>query len=72
MANGPAKKFRVGFVSATIWKNDGTDRPFYSVDVQRTYKDENGELKNTSSFNHADLLVAADLLKCANAWILEQ
>lgn len=71
MSNAPAKRFRIGYVTVTIWRNDGTERPFYTVEVQRTYKDDNGELRNTSSLNHADVLVAAHLLTLANAWILE-
>lgn len=72
MSNGPAKKFRIGYVTANVWKNDGTDRPFFTVDIQRTYKDDDGNLKNTSSLNAADLLNAAYLLKKANDWIADQ
>ncbi len=37
MANGnkPAAKFRLGFVTATVWKNDD----FYNVVLSRSYKD---------------------------------
>lgn len=72
MPNAPEKKFRIGYITANVWKNDGTDRPFYTVDVQRTYKDGDGNLQNTSSLNAADLLNAAFLLQKANNWILEQ
>ncbi len=71
MADKPAKKFRIGYVTATVWKNEGTERPFYTVNVQRAYK-EGDELKNTSALNAADLLNAAHLLTIANAWIMEQ
>jgi hypothetical protein len=72
MSNAPAKKFRVGYVTATIWKNEVTDRPFFTVEVARTYKDAEGNLKNTPSLNHDDLLNAAKLLTRAEAWIAEQ
>ena len=55
MSNAPAKKFRVGYITATIWKNTTDGRDYYSVDVTRTYK-EGEDLKNTSSLGHADLL----------------
>ena len=71
MSNQPAKKFRLGYLSATVWRNDGNDRPFYTVDLQRTYKDGD-ELKNTNAMNHADLLNGARLLQRAEAWISEQ
>lgn len=72
MANAPAKKFRIGFVTATVWKNDGTDKSFFTVEVSRSYKDGDGEYKNGSSLNHADLLNAARVLTRAEAWISEQ
>lgn len=70
--NAPAKKLRIGYVTATIWKNEGNDRPFYTVEVARTYKDESGALQNTSSLNHADLLNAVKLLERAEHWIGQQ
>ena len=72
MADQPAKKFRIGYVTATVWKNDGVDRPFYSVDVTRSFKDDNDEWKNTSSLNQGDLLNAAKCLMRAEAWIADQ
>lgn len=71
MSDKPVKKFRIGFVTATIWKNQGTERAFYTVDVSRTYKDGD-ELKNTSSMGHADLLNAVRVLTRAEAWVAEQ
>ena len=71
MSNAPAKKFRVGYVTATIWKNTTDGRDYYSVDVTRTYK-EGEDLKNTSSLGHADLLIAANLLQRSNDWIMQQ
>ena len=72
MRNAPVKKFLIGILSANVWKNDGTEPPFYTVDLQRAYKDDNGDLKNTTSLNTVDLLNAAHLLKLANAYIMEQ
>jgi hypothetical protein len=72
MANAPATKFQIGFVTATVWKNNGTSKPFYTVDLTRSYKDNDGEYQNGSSLSHADLLNAARLLQRAEAWIAEQ
>ena len=38
--NPPDAKFRIGFVTASVWKNDSG---FYSVTLQRSYK-EDGEM----------------------------
>lgn len=55
--SGPVKKFRLGSVTASIWKNG----EYHSVTLERTYKDGE-ELKNTGNLNPGDLLNAARLL----------
>ena len=69
--NAPVKKLRVGYVTATIWANEGPNSKFYTVEISRTYK-EGEDLKNTSSLGHADLLIAANLLQRSNDWIMQQ
>ena len=69
----PETKFRIGALSATVWKNE-TDggRSFYSVDISRGYKDDDDEWKQTSRFSAGDLLNVAKLADRAEAWIAEQ
>ena len=68
MTNQPAFKFRIGLVTATIWKNEG----FYSVDFKRSYKDADGNWKNTESYAHADLLNISKCADRAENWIARQ
>ena len=51
----PFKKFRMGNVTATIWENKKDDFASYSVDFQKSYKDQDGEWQNTKSFNINEL-----------------
>lgn len=67
MANQPAAKFRIGYVSATVWQND----KHYNVVLSRSYKDGN-DWKETDQLGHHDLLNAAKVLARAEAWISEQ
>lgn len=57
--NSPEKKFRCGGVAATIWKNnakkDGKDIEFFSVNIERSYKDKDGNWQKTNSFGVNDL-----------------
>ena len=39
MANQPANKVRVGYVTGTIWKNEANGKSFYAVNLSRSYKD---------------------------------
>lgn len=71
-SNAPVKKLRIGYVTATIWANEGTNSKFYSVEISRTFKDDKGELQNTSSLGHGDLANARELLHLAGDWIMTQ
>lgn len=68
MSNQPAHKFRLGLITATIWKNEN----FYSVDLSRTYKDGNGQWQTTTSYGHSDLLNIAKSVERAETWIARQ
>jgi hypothetical protein len=70
--NAPIKRFRIGFVTASVWKNETADRPFYTVTVQRAYKDEKGDYQNNGNFNHADLLNLSRVVVRAENWIADQ
>ena len=37
MQNEPVKKFRIGAVTATIWKNETEGRSFYNTTIVRSY-----------------------------------
>lgn len=52
----PLKKFSVGSVSATIWENEGREgKNFFSVKLEKSYKDKNDEWKNSNTFSVSDL-----------------
>lgn len=71
MANAPVQKFTIGVVTANVWENKNGDRSFYTVDLQRRYKDGD-EWKNATSLNTSDLLNAAKVLTRAESWIATQ
>lgn len=63
--NQPAHKVRLGLITATIWDNNG----FHSVDLSRSYKDQNGDWQNTTSYSQSDLLNVAKCAERAEIWI---
>jgi PHD/YefM family antitoxin component YafN of YafNO toxin-antitoxin module len=67
MSNGnkPAAKFRLGYVTVTVWRNSD----FYNVVVSRSYKDDKDEWKDTDQLGAGDLLNAAKLLERAEEFI---
>ena len=53
--NKPIKKFRVGGISAAVWKNedaqpDGSVRIRYSVSIQKRYRNAEGQWLDSESY----------------------
>ncbi|UPJ35864.1 hypothetical protein IVB45_02290 [Bradyrhizobium sp. 4] len=65
MSEKPVAKFRVGNVTAAVWKNASD---FFSVTLQRSYKDGE-EWKNTDGLGHGDLANAVLVLQRAESFI---
>jgi hypothetical protein len=68
----PVRRFRIGFVSASVWKNKSGDSTFYNVTLQVRYKDDNGEWQDSNSLSTDQLLNAAKVLTRAEQFISEQ
>ena len=66
-SNKPAAKFRLGYVSATVWKND----EYYNVVLSRSYK-EGDEWKDTDQLGTGDLMNAVRVLQRAEDYIASQ
>jgi hypothetical protein len=63
----PAAKFRLGYVTATVWKNDD----FFNTVLSKSYKDGE-DWKDTDQLGTGDLLNASKLLERAEQFISEQ
>lgn len=71
--NKPVGEVKIFPVKAAIWRNEveNSERVFYSVTIERTYKDGD-EYKSAANFNRDDLLAAAKCLDGAHSWIIRQ
>jgi hypothetical protein len=67
MANQPAAKFRLGNVTATVWKNGD----FHSTVLSRSYK-EGDDWKETDQLSSGDLMNAVRILQRAEDYISRQ
>lgn len=45
----PVRKYRLGQVSIAVFENEGKERTFESIKIQKSYKDDSGEWKNTDN-----------------------
>lgn len=64
--NRPAETLREGPLKAAIWRNEGENGAYHSVTIARTYKDRDGELRDTSSFRAKDMLSLSELARRAH------
>jgi hypothetical protein len=67
----PVHEIRMGLLKAAIWKNDGSNGPWYSVTFERLYK-EGEEWKSSVSFGRDDLLLLGKVADQAHTWIEQE
>jgi len=69
----PEKVLRVGFVSASVFVHtggeEGSEREYRSVSVQRSYLDDAGKRQYTGSLSLGDLPNAIRVLQLAQAHV---
>lgn len=65
-ANRPVDKLWDGGLKASIWRNEGERGAFFSTTFARTYKDQDGELRDAHTFDSADLLKLSELARQAH------
>lgn len=72
----PEKQFRIGLVSASVFANEvngeGGKRTVRSVNVQRRYREGDGDWKTATSFALSDLPAAIRVLQLAQQHVEEQ
>src|SRR5256885_10652628 len=68
-ANKPVHSVRHRNIKASIWKNETSNGSMYNVTVVRSYRDDNGEWKDSHSMGYDDLMNVAALMYEAHAYI---
>lgn len=61
----PEATLRDAHLKASIWRNEGEKGSYYTTTLARTYKDNDGNPKDTHSFSKNDLLKASELARSA-------
>lgn len=71
----PIKSFILNNVSASVWARDhqvrGEARRFYSVTIERSYRDASGKYLYTRSFNPEDLGTLMSLCQQVGEYLLD-
>lgn len=57
----PVETLRDGAIKAAIWRNESEKGAFFAVTFSRTYRNGDGNLKDTDSFSGTQLLQLARL-----------
>ena len=67
--NKPVHTVRHRSIKAAIWKNETSNGPMYNVTIVRSYRDDNGDWKDSQSIGYDDLMNVAALMYEAHAYI---
>jgi hypothetical protein len=62
---GPVYKQKSHGIEVAVWKREHEDKAFYSISVNRSYRDKDGDWQNSSSFNLEDRDLLMDYLNRA-------
>ena len=70
---GPIESVRIGDVSASIWKREhqirGEQRAFYSVTLERSFRDRDGAYRYTKSFDRDSLGTLLAVIQKADEYL---
>ena len=64
-AREPAEVIRDGFLKASIWRNESEKGSYYATTFARTYRDEQGNYRDSHSYVGTDLLKLSELARAA-------
>ena len=67
--NKPANTLRCGNIKATIWQNASEKGPFFVTTISRSFKDQSGEWRTSTSFGLNDLEALLTVAREAKEWI---
>ena len=63
--NKPIETIRHEGLKATIWDNSSDEGPFFTATLSRTFKDKDGNYKDSNSYSPSNLLVASHIAQKA-------
>ena len=75
-ANKPVKSFRLHGISVSVFANtvkiEDREKTFYKVTMSKSYRDDEGKLQRTTSFDAKEIPVLGTLLDQAYEAVLQQ
>lgn len=67
----PAHKVKIGYVEATVWRNEGDTGVWFNITVRRSWKDDEGEWHESNSYGTRESCQLAQAVQMANAWAVQ-
>ncbi len=69
----PVHKIQRGSIEAAVWENttqtNGKSKTWYSVQIYRRYKTDQGEYRETNSYALSDLVQVSHIAHLAEEWV---
>lgn len=67
----PVAKIQMFPLSAAVWAKTTPKGVFYSVSLERSYRDDSGKWQTTSHFNASDMLLVSKLANLVDTKVRE-
>ena len=68
----PVHKIDLNGLRATVWKNQGKNGDYFTVQLSRSFRDKKGNWKDTASFGVRHLSAVRSLLDQAETFVATQ
>ena len=66
----PDKRFKAGAITATVWENKQDNYSYFTVSLEKSYKDKTGNWKTTNTMKIDELPKAKMALEKAYEYLL--
>lgn len=67
----PAHRVKIGYVEATVWKNEGDTGTWYNITCRRSWKDDKDEWHESNSYGTREACQLTQAIQMATAWAVQ-
>lgn len=67
----PAHRVKIGYVEATVWRNEGDTGVWFNITVRRSWKNDQDEWQESNSYGTREACQLVQAVQMANAWAVQ-
>lgn len=67
----PAHRVKIGYVEATVWRNEGDTGVWFNITVRRSWKNDNDEWQESNSYGTRESCQLVQAVQMACTWAVQ-